>query len=179
SGKFSSRAQHPVNSVRPPRRFPLDADGVWISVRGNAPVRRRDDSRWRIEHARQSVERDIRGPLVRIIATINRKTAITSGTNRNFACRLISDVPIYVGIHHVLPRRIEFRKRPPKFLPVLRRICMEEWAAYVVVKRPPQRKLSGLAGNKLRHDRPMPCHLHIQMNVGLAFHVNDFTPYFW
>src|SRR5581483_1456516 len=121
-------------------------------------------------------ERDIAGPLVGIVAAVDGKIAVAVRTHRDLTGRLISDISIHVGIHHVLSRCVEVRKRLPKLLPILCRINMKEGVADAIVKRPAKRDFPRLSRGKLRHDWTVTRDLHIESHIRFPLDVNYFVP---
>src|SRR5207253_10131632 len=69
-GEFLARLQHTVNAIRPPRRLPLRADGIWIPVGSDAAVCCVHNTRSGIENAGQLVERNVANPFVEIVAAV-------------------------------------------------------------------------------------------------------------
>src|ERR1700738_2855848 len=108
-----------------------------------------------------------------VVAAINWKAAIAGRANRDFAGRLISDISIDVGIDQVLSRRVEFRKRRAKLLPILCRIHMKKWIAESIIKRPSQSYLPRFARSQVTHNGTVSCDLHIDNHVPLVLHVNN------
>src|SRR5207245_5148237 len=81
-----------------------------------------------------------------------------------------------VGVDDVLSGRVELRKGGAELLPVLRRIEIKEWTACSFVRRPAQSHLAGFASDQFGDDRPMTRNHHVNGNVRLAFHVDNFLP---
>ncbi len=115
---------------------------------------------------------------MRVVGAAHRKAAISCRADRNLARRVISDVSVDVGIHHVLPRRIQLRKCALEFFPVLRRIHVKEWDAQSVVERPAQRQRPRFARNQFRDDRSVTRDLHVHGHVRLALDVDHLDAMF-
>ena len=88
--------------------------------------------------------------------------------------RVVPDVPVNIGVDHVLSRRIKVRKGLSELIPILRRIYVEKGNLQAVVECPTKGQLPCFTGYEFRDDGPVPCDLHINVNIRLAFDVNNF-----
>ena len=174
--KLLARFEHPINAIRPPRRFPLRADRILVAVRSDAPVGGRQNSRRRIVNVRHLVERDPAFPLVRIVAAAHRQAAIARRADGHSPRRLITDVTIHIAVHYVLSGRAESRERFAKLIPILGRVHVEEHQAHAVLQGPAQGDLARLARKQFRDDWPMARAHYIHNYVRLAFDVNRLLP---
>ena len=113
---------------------------------------------------------------MRVVGAAHWEAAISGRTNRNFACRVISDISIHVGVHHVLPGCVQLRECLREFLPVLGCIHVKEGNAHAIVKCPTQCQRPRLARDKIRDDRSMAGKLNINVDVRLALDVNNLLP---
>ena len=113
---------------------------------------------------------------MRIVAAAHRQAAIARRADRHAPRRLITDVAIHIGVHHILPGRAEGREGLAKFVPVLGGVHVEEHQTLAVLQRPAQGNLAGLAGKQLCDNGAVARSYHIENHVGLAFDVNRFLP---
>src|SRR5437764_10355631 len=97
-GKLAARFEDVIDPRGAPRRFPLHADGIRITVGSDSPIRRGDNSGRRVVDVRKLVERYVGCPLVGVVGAAYRETAVSSGADRNFAGSVVADVTVDVGI---------------------------------------------------------------------------------
>ena len=73
-----------------------------------------------------------------------RYQTVPGSPNRNQPGRLITDVPVHIGINDVLSRRTHARKRRAELVPVSRRVQIEKRIRKSggVIKSPAQSKLA-------------------------------------
>src|SRR5205823_10159968 len=105
--KLLARSENAINPIGAPRRFPLRADRIWITVGRNAPIRGANNPRAGIHYAGQLFEWDVARPLMRVVTPVSGQAAITGGANRNFSCGLVSDIAIHICINDVLAGSFE------------------------------------------------------------------------
>ena len=108
-----------MNPRRAPRRLPLGANRVGISIRRYASVRGPDDARWRVVNVWQFLERNVTCPLVRIICPTHRQTAVAGCTDRDSPGRLIADISLNVCVGDVLSGSIKLGEGMAEAFPVL------------------------------------------------------------
>src|SRR5947199_6589600 len=75
-GKLAARFEDVIDPLGAPRRFPLHADGIRITVGSDSSVRGGDDSRRRVVDVRKLVEWYVRCPLVGVGGAAYRETTV-------------------------------------------------------------------------------------------------------
>ena len=179
------RIQHAVDASRAPGRIPHGANGVRVFVGNDAAIGSRKDPTWRVEHAGKFLKRNVAGPFVGVVLAAHGQAAVAVGADGVKSRGLVPDVPVNVGIHHVLARRVQERRSVAEFLPVLRGVQVEERVGEGIVERPAQsqlarahRRSSQLIGNEVRDDGAVAGDGDVQDHVPSVLHVNDFGAVF-
>src|SRR6202041_748122 len=118
------------------------------------PGSRRQKPRRRIVNMRHLVVRNPSLPLMPIVAAAHRQAAISRRADRHSPRRLISNMPIDVGIHYVLSWGAKIRERLAKLVPMLRRIHVKKNQPHAILQSPAQSNLPRLARNEFTNNRP-------------------------
>ena len=92
--------------------------------------------------------------------------------NRDSAARLVADVAIHVGVHHILAGSVNHGEGLTKFIPSPRRADLEKRIVNAVVKCPAQRQFARFTRNKIGNDRPVARDYDIHHDIWLAFDVD-------
>jgi len=108
---------------------------------------------------------------VRVVGSAHRKAAIPLPRGSEAAVSDI-DVPVHVGLDHVLARRVQLRKRAPEFCQFCRRIHVKKWNVQAIVERPRQRQRPRFARYQFCDDGPVSRDLYINTHICLLY-VND------
>src|SRR5580698_156197 len=133
-GKLLSRLQHAIDAVGAPGGISFGADRILVVVGSDAAVGGRQNSTGWIVDARHLVERNPSLPFMSVVAAADRQAAIAGGADGHAAGCLISNVPVDVAEHDVLPWRDKIRERFAKFVPVLGGVHVEENQSFAILK---------------------------------------------
>src|SRR4029077_1317245 len=100
--------------------------------------------------------------------------SVTRRAQRNVTGRMIANVPVDVSVHRVLRGRVPGGERLLEFIPVLRRVDIEERVVYGIESSPAQRNFAGLARNQVGNDGAVTSEDHIHGDISLVLDMNHF-----